>query len=420
MTAGTPSPAPPQRVFLHVGAPKTGTTFLQTLLWDNRDELREDHGLLFPGARYDEHFLAAVDLQDATFHGDPRPDVRGSWDRVVEQALAWPGTTVISHEVFASASAEHAARAIAALAPAEVHVVYTARDLGRQLPSHWQEDVKHGSTDTFERWFDAVWRRDPSHYFGRWFWPTEDVPDVVRRWGDAVGRDRFHLVTVPRSGGPGVLWERYCGVIGLDPAAVDLDSATIANSGLGLPEVEVVRRVNELLDSTLSPVVHQHVVKGVLGHDTLVRHRGSRKLALPAEHLPAVHEVAAGYVAFLEASGVQVVGDLADLLPSPARAQSGHPDDATDAEVAEAAVWAVTELLVRVEQERLRHRAAILRLENSWLWLARRIVRPRTRLRTARSRLQGLSRAEALQVEAALDEAGQAVAEQVATEEAGS
>ena len=407
VTAGTASPAPVQRVFLHVGAPKTGTTYLQTLLWDFREELAEDHGLLFPGGRYDEHFFAAVDLQDTTFHGDLRPDAEGAWDYVVEQALAWPGTTVISHEVFASASAEHAAKAAADLAPAEVHVVITARDLARQLPSHWQEDVKHGSTASFEEWYEVVSRRDPHHWFARWFWPTEDLPDIVRRWGDAVGRDRFHLVTVPRSGGPGVLWERYCSVIGLDPAAVDVDRATIANSGLGLPEVEVVRRVNGLLDSTLTSIVHQHVVKGVLGHDTLVRHRGTRKLTLPPEHLPAVERTAAEYVAFVEQSGVQVVGDLADLLPAPPSGRAGHPDSATDAEVAETAVWAVTELLVRIEQERLRHRADILRLEHSWLWLARRLVRPRTRLRTVRSLLQGLSRAEAQAVEAALERAEQ-------------
>jgi hypothetical protein len=277
-------------VFLHVGAPKTGTTYLQTLLWDHRAALRERHGLLFPGERYDEHFFASLDLQDQQFHGEPFPESAGAWDRVAAQARRWRGTTVISHEVFATATPEQARRAVRDLAPAEVHVVYTARDLARQVPSQWQEDVKHGATDRFEHWWEGVRQRDEQRYFGRWFWRAEDLPDVVDRWGGAVGLHRFHLVTVPRGSDSAELWRRFCGVIGLDPAAVDLAAAAITNTGLGVAEVEVVRRVNEQMDGRLPPAVHQHVVKGVLGHDTLARRPGSRRLVLPPEHLPLVQE----------------------------------------------------------------------------------------------------------------------------------
>ncbi len=36
------------RIFLHIGAPKSGTTYLQTVLWANRENLRRQ-GLLMPG-----------------------------------------------------------------------------------------------------------------------------------------------------------------------------------------------------------------------------------------------------------------------------------------------------------------------------------------------------------------------------------
>jgi hypothetical protein len=303
-------------VYLHVGAPKTGTTFLQTLLWDHRELLRERYGVLFPGDTYDEHFLAGVDLQDGCFHGDPRPESGGAWERLARQARQWPGACVISHEVFAGAGPDHARRAVADLTPAQVHVVYTARDLARQLPSHWQEDVKHGATDHFAQWWDAVWQGDDQHPFARWFWCTDDLPDVVRRWGGAVGPDRFHLVTVPGQAGPNVLWERFCAVVGFDPSSVDLDRSTISNRSLGVAEVEVVRRVNEHLDGALSPAVHQHVVKGVLGHDTLTRYPASRRVALPVEHLPTVERTAGAWLQAIEASSIDVVGDVAELVPS--------------------------------------------------------------------------------------------------------
>lgn len=368
-----------QRVFLHVGAPKTGTTYVQTVLWEHRDVLRERHGLLYPGGRYDAHFFAAVDLQEQEFHGDPRPEAAGAWVQVVHQARRWPGTTVISHEVFATATAEQARRAVQDLAPAEVHVVYTARDLARQVPSQWQEDVKHGSTDSFEHWWEGVARRDTSRYFGRWFWHSEDLADVAARWGDAVGPDRFHLITVPRSPDPGALWRRFCSVIGLDPGAVDLNAVATTNSGLGVAEVEVVRRVNELLDGRLPPAVYQHVVKGVLGHDTLSRHPGARRLSLPPEHLPLVQQVAQESLAALQARDVHVVGDLEELVPVLPGSYGGHPDDASDAEVAQAAVWALHEVLLRLEAERVRHHEVEAQLRHMFTWRLRRALRPRSR-----------------------------------------
>jgi hypothetical protein len=37
----------PKRVLLHVGTPKTGTSYLQDVLFRNRELLRE-HGILYP------------------------------------------------------------------------------------------------------------------------------------------------------------------------------------------------------------------------------------------------------------------------------------------------------------------------------------------------------------------------------------
>ncbi len=376
------APQRTRRVFLHVGAPKTGTTFLQTLLWDHRHVLRAQHDVLFPGNRYDEHFFAAVDLQDESFHGDPRPDARGAWEHVARQARRWAGTTIISHEVFATATAEQARRAVADLALAEVHIVYTARDLARQLPSHWQEDVKHGATDTFTQWWEAVSRRDDDHHFARWFWPTEDLADVVARWANAVGPQRFHLITVPHARGSGDLWRRFCHVVGLDPAAVDLDDVKITNTGLGVAEIEVVRRVNEHLGGALPPAIYQHVVKGVLAHDTIAGRRAARRVALPAACRPIVDRIARESVTALQGSGVDIVGDVADLLPGPSPGPAGDPDSATDEELAETAIWALHQVLLRLEDERRHHRAQLTRLgfgiPAALAWRARRLLQRST------------------------------------------
>jgi hypothetical protein len=42
------------RVFLHIGEPKTGTTFLQQVMWGNRAELAA-RGVALPGHHAQDH-----------------------------------------------------------------------------------------------------------------------------------------------------------------------------------------------------------------------------------------------------------------------------------------------------------------------------------------------------------------------------
>jgi hypothetical protein len=55
------------RLYLHIGEPKTGTTFLQDALWGNRARLAAQ-GLLLPGYSDRDHSRASRDLRET-----PRP-----------------------------------------------------------------------------------------------------------------------------------------------------------------------------------------------------------------------------------------------------------------------------------------------------------------------------------------------------------
>lgn len=124
----------PRRVFLHVGAPKSGTTYLQSRLHANRHALRR-HGVLYPSGWLGEprlHYWAALDVT-GTCHGvDPRR-VHGAWDRLVARVRRARDDVVVSHELLARARPEQAARVLADLAAtgAEVHVVLTVREGSR-------------------------------------------------------------------------------------------------------------------------------------------------------------------------------------------------------------------------------------------------------------------------------------------------
>jgi len=276
-----------RRVFLHVGAPKTGTTFLQDVLWTNRAALVEA-GVCYPLRRADEHFAATMDLRQMAWGRERDPQWEGAWERIAARVRAWPGpTAVISNELLGGASAEQVAAAVASLAPAQVHVVFTARDLARQLPSDWQEHLKHLHVVPFDRFVEDLVELGTAAPapFGEMFWRLHDPVDVLDRWVSAVPAAHVHLVTVPQPDAPtGLLWERFAAILGLDPAAFDTNVGR-SNTSLGVVDCELLRRVNRHLRGKidLRPRPHAHPVR--LRNPAVLRQGVGRRIAVGPDAL---------------------------------------------------------------------------------------------------------------------------------------
>ncbi|MGY2079381.1 hypothetical protein [Modestobacter sp. SYSU DS0657] len=302
------------RVLLHIGTPKSGTTYLQQLLWDNRPALTRC-GVSCPGWSPDAHFLAYQDLTGTTFNDWPDPAVHGAWERLVRRVRRTPGTAVLSHELFGDATPEVAARALADLAPAEVHVVVTARDLARQLPAVWQEDLKNQHTATFADFLAAADHRSGTRaWYGDVFWHRQDVPEVLRRWASALPSDRVHVVVVPpRGAGRDELWHRFAAVLGVPADVATPPHARAANTSLGAVEAELLRLLNSRLGGRVPWPVYAERVNRRLAPDVLAARPGPA-IRLPAEHHGWVAARSATMVAELAAAGHHVVGDLAELL----------------------------------------------------------------------------------------------------------
>jgi hypothetical protein len=301
-----------RRVFLHVGSPKTGTTFLQNVLWAQRPLAREQ-GLLLPMERFADHYLASLDVRGLAGAPQHPPRAVGMWQRMVEESLAFDGSVLISHELFAAASREQAARAVASFGgDTEVHVVLTARDLVRQISAEWQEHVKHRSTTPFPTFVRAL-RADTART--SWFWKVQSFSGVLERWGADLPPERVHVVTVPPSGSdPGILWGRFASLLGLNPDAYDLEPGR-SNSSLSATGAELLRRVNvELGDRLPLPGPYPMTVKDVLAHRVLAARSGP-SLRLAADDIAFARGESLAIVDRLGSLGFDVVGDLAELVP---------------------------------------------------------------------------------------------------------
>ncbi len=145
---------------LHVGLPKTGTTYLQAVLAHHRDALREA-GVLYPFVRPQAMFLGAVEVRGSREKfGLSAEDVAGAWAALCDRVRAHDGLSVISHEILGGAEPDEIAAALRPLAGVEVDVVVTARDLGRQATAHWQEEVKLGDVRSFADFEREQYRAD--------------------------------------------------------------------------------------------------------------------------------------------------------------------------------------------------------------------------------------------------------------------
>jgi hypothetical protein len=304
-----------RRVYLHIGAPKTGTTYLQDRLTVNAKSLAA-HGVHFPTVSPLvspglAHFRGALDLLGQDWGGPPG-HADGSWDALVRRIRRRSGTVVVSHEILAPATPAQVARAMRDLAGSDIHVVYTARDLGRQVPAAWQESIKQGRRWSYRRFLDRFEK-------GRtWFHRAFDVPRVLGTWGAGLPPDHVHVVTVPhlrndqQHGDP--LWLRMCEVLGIDPAWAPLDSDR-SNRSLGVSETNVIRQLNRRMDrQARRESSYDELIREMLAQGELVK-RKSAAVTLPPERMDWAEEQAERWIEWIEGSGVHVVGDVAELRP---------------------------------------------------------------------------------------------------------
>jgi hypothetical protein len=354
-----------RRVFLHIGTPKSGTTYLQEKLALNREAIARQ-GLTYPSTRTGNHFEAALDLIEERWAGQ-REVARGQWSALINEARRAPGDVVISHEIMAAASPPQVATAMAAFADDEVHVVLTARDLARQIPAEWQENVKHRGRRSFAKFMARVAqarRTNPE----LWFWRVQGIPDVLTRWGNGLAPDRIHVVTVPQPEAPReLLWQRFAHVVGLDPS-LDLAETTDYNPSLGIVEASVVRRLNKQLAGKGIPRdVYVDLVREVVARDTLAQRADQIRAVLPEGRWPFVEEVTGEWLEWLEGARVDIVGDLADLRPERPDFTDGswiHPDKPPADLVADAAIEALGAVIEDIAPT---HKSPVRRLARRFL-----------------------------------------------------
>lgn len=302
-----------ERVVLHIGTMKSGTTFLQNVVDNNRDVLRAQ-GVSFVGQKWRQQIKAAQDVIERGGEGQEPLAPNGPWAKIVHEIEEWDGTALFSVEFLGARKVAKIRQIVDSFGDTPLTVVITARDLARQIPSMWQESVQNGGRATWEEYLQGVREEER----GNQFWRHQGVATWAKRWSGVVGTENVVVVTAPPKGAPSnLLWDRYAGIVGIDPGSCSLE--VTSNPSLGLASTLVLRELNEALATdprgSLGRNAYHSRVKRVLAKQGMARHRADEPtLGLDESWVYARSEKE---IAALGKVGCRVVGDLSELTSYP-------------------------------------------------------------------------------------------------------
>ena len=309
-------------VYLHIGAMKTGTTYLQQLIYANRAQLQAA-GLVIPGETWGRQVRG---VQDVMRLGRTDRHIRrmskDAWQELLDTAGSSPdNVSLISVEFLSFAGRRKTRRVMATLEGFDVHVVLGVRDMSSALPSQWQTLVHNGGKWTWKEYLEALPEPTarPFPFVGRLkrlhgeFHRTQNVPRMLATWGPHLRPGRLHVVTVPRTRQRSdELWCRMAEVLGVDPDVVTQPPEG-TNPSLGHASSELVRRLNTRL-GRLPQSEYNWTVKEPVALEVLAKRAREEGKARPTR---AAYELAVRWNTLtreaIVAAGATVSGQLDDL-----------------------------------------------------------------------------------------------------------
>lgn len=317
---------------MHIGVHKTGTTAIQDSIAGARP-LLDEYGVRYPGHHQAHRHIASSAMgrrlgwrTDGARDPDP-----ALWDRTVREAHAYRGVTVLSSEFLAESDDAIAARIVEATGRDRTHVVVTLRNLGRILPSAWQQILKSGFETRYADWLERILNRAPAHPEPGTFWNRHRHDEVVGRWAALAGPERLTVVVVDEST-PEAIYRDFAALLGL-PDDLLLEHRVAANRSMTAPEAEFLRRVNVAVGGRPGWRHYEH-----RAHDALIKSIVEGRAPAPEEPrlqtpqwaLDRAAEHGARYVEAIRASGVNVVGDLGVLSRHLSGPETIAEDDPVD------------------------------------------------------------------------------------------
>lgn len=304
-----------EKFVLHVGFHKTGTTAIQTSMYEARAQLTKSN-ITYLYARARAHHQAAWSLSQRMWGWKDRGGTKTSqkyWQQFAKKVNSLPGTVVASSEFFSEIGPAEIQKIRNDIKVANVQIVFTLRPLVKMLASSYQQYLKYGVKATYEEWLHAQLDEPGKTKMTPSFWQRNFHGESIANWAKVFGAENVTVIVVDESE-PDLLYIEFNKLLGLSTGFLK-PAETGGNRSLNVEEIEFLQTLNkqfpkdrEWADYTM--FIRESAIKALT--DSKMP-EGSKKLLTPDWAQAIAKKLTEQNVHKIRESQVKVIGDLDTL-----------------------------------------------------------------------------------------------------------
>jgi hypothetical protein len=220
-----------KKFYLHIGPHKTGSTYIQKVLYDNADKL-EASNILYPreivGPQYGHHVIPKLLMEDN------QEEVEILFERLLSSEL----DLLISSENFDRLNHVQIERLKETISDRTFNIIFFKRNSVNLLYSTWQEEVKHGLTTPFS----IFCLRHISFPFKS---NIINADLVLEPYIQLFGEEALSVIDYDEALKSGDIFDSLSNVLGLGGLA-DIGIKKVVNKSFPAWETELIRGLNIL------------------------------------------------------------------------------------------------------------------------------------------------------------------------------
>ena len=302
------------RLIVHAGFHKTGTTALQSALFAVTERL-EKHGYTYPHIGGKAHHKAIYSLMEKGWGWEDRggnpPDMK-KWPELVKKVKRAKGAAIISSEFLCELNEDQIAKFKRDLAVKDVTIYFTLRPLLKIVPSAYQQHLKIGIRSDYEKWLHSILDEPGISTITPSFWVRHQHGKVLKKWIAAFGKENVKVIIVDEKN-PEFMYQVFNQALDLKKPLLTEQKDKDSNRSLTVPEIALLRKINRIYPKKRAWHDYETFIRqGAMKYLTNKVKPGedAQRLLTPQWAVDAIEEISKASVAEIKTLGIEIIGDI--------------------------------------------------------------------------------------------------------------